>query len=70
MAETRQAASLKSIEQLKQELGISDAVFEGTKAANGWKNGRQVEEQEFRTACEAFRIASICGSMEEREAKG
>ena len=46
MAETRQAASLKSIEELKQKLGVPDAVFEGTKAANGWKSGRQVDEQE------------------------
>ena len=37
MAETKQAASLMSIEELKQKLGVSDAVFEGTKAANGWK---------------------------------
>ena len=35
MAETKQAASLMSIEELKQKLGVSDAVFEGTKAANG-----------------------------------
>lgn len=28
MAEMRQAASLKSIEELKQKLGVSDAVFE------------------------------------------
>ena len=40
MAETKQAASLMSIEELKQKLGVSDAVFEGTKAANGWKSGR------------------------------
>ena len=39
MAETKQAASLMSIEELKQKLGVSDAVFEGTKAANGWKSG-------------------------------
>ncbi len=45
MAETKQAASLMSIEELKQKLGVSDAVFEGTKAANGWKSGRQVEEK-------------------------
>ena len=37
-----------SIEELKQKLGVSDAVFEGTKAANGWKSGRQVEEKEFK----------------------
>ena len=30
MAETKQAASLMSIEELKQKLGVSDAVFEST----------------------------------------
>lgn len=70
MAETRQAASMKSIEQLKQELGVSDAVFEGTKAANGWKSGRQVEKQEFKEACEAFRKAPVDGRMTDKEAKG
>lgn len=70
MAEANKAASLKNIEQLKQELGVSDAVFEGTKAANGWKGGRQVEEQEFREACEAFRKAPVNGGMEDKEAKG
>lgn len=42
MAETKQAASLMSIEELKQKLGVSDAVFEGTKAAKRmeeWKTG-------------------------------
>lgn len=70
MAETKQAASMKSIEQLKQELGVSDAVFEGTKAANGWKSGRQVEEQEFKEAYEAFRKAPVDGRMTDKEAKG
>ena len=70
MAEMKQAASLKSIEELKQELGVPDAVFEGTKAANGWKGGRQVDGQEFKEACEAFRKAPVGGSMEDKEAKG
>jgi len=70
MAETRQAASMKSIEQLKQELGVSDAVFEGTKAANGWKSGRQVEEQEFKEACAAFQKAPVDGRMTDKEARG
>ena len=70
MAETRQAASLMSIEGLKQKLGVSDSVFEGTKAANGWKSGRQVTEKEFQEACEAFRRAPVDGSREDKEAKG
>lgn len=70
MAETRMAASLASIEELKQKLGVSDAVFEGTKAANGWKRGRQVDEQEFKEACEAFRKAPVDGNLNDKEEKG
>lgn len=70
MAEKRQAAPIMSIEMLKQKHGISDAVFEGAKAANGWKSGKQVDEQEFRKACEAFRKAPAGGPMEDKEAKG
>lgn len=69
MAETGQAA-LMSIEGLRQKLGVPDAVFEGTKAANGWKAGKQVEEQEFAQACEAFRKAPAHGAREDKEAKG
>lgn len=70
MEETRQAAPLMSIEELKQKLGVSDAVFEGAKAAKGWKSGRQVDGQEFREACAAFLKAPADGSWEDGEAKG
>ena len=30
MAEMKTAATLKTIEELKQELGVSDAVFQGS----------------------------------------
>lgn len=50
--------------------GTFYAVFEGTKAANGWKSGRQVEEKEFKEACEAFRKAPVDGSKKDKEAKG
>ena len=33
-------------------------------------DGRQVDEQEFKEACEAFRKAPVNGSMEDKEAKG
>ena len=61
---------LKSIEGLKQKFGVSDAVFEGTKAANGWQRGRQVTEKEFQEACEACRKAPVDGSVKDKEAKG
>ena len=70
MAETKQAASLMSIEELKQKLGVSDAVFEGVKAAKGWKSGRQVETDAFKEACAAFLKAPVDGRVTDEEAKG
>lgn len=70
MAETKKTASMKNIDELKQKSGVSDAVFEGVKAANRWKSGRQVEEQEFMNACEAFLGAPVDGRAVDKEAKG
>ena len=47
---------------------VSDAMFEGVKAAKKWKSGRQVEENEFTKAVEDFKTAPIDGRKE--EAKG
>lgn len=72
MAQTKQetAAALKGIEQLKADHKVSDAVFEGMKAANGWKTGKQVTEAEFTKACENFCKAPVDGRKEKKEAKG
>lgn len=70
MAGKTAAAFFKSIEQLKEEQHVSDAVFEGMKAANGWKAGRQVEETEFCSAVKAFLEAPVDGRITDREAKG
>ena len=70
MTETTETASLKTIEELKQELGISDVVFEGVKAAKRWKSGRQVGTDEFKEACEAFLKAPVDGRTTDKEAKG
>lgn len=64
------AARFKSIEELKTEQGVSDAVFEGVKAANGWKTGRQVELTAFKAAVEGFLNGRIDGIREKTEVKG
>lgn len=64
------AASVRSIEQLREEQNVSDTVFEGVKAANGWKAGRQVEEAVFRSAVKAFLEAPVDGRKTDGEAKG
>ena len=60
--------ALGSIEELRDRYKVSDAVFEGVKAAKGWKSGRQVSDDEFLKACEDFKTAPIDGRDE--EAKG
>ncbi len=65
----RNTASLKTIEELKEEHSVPDAVFEGVKASMNWKAGRQVTGEEFSAACDEFRNAPING-RERKEAKG
>lgn len=50
-----------SIEKLKAKKNTSDAVFEGIKAANGWKTGKMVTESTFDNAVKAFEIAPMDG---------
>ena len=42
------------MEEWKRQHKVKDAVFEGIKAANGWRNGKQVAEKEFEAAKDAF----------------
>ena len=57
MAEVKYAA----IEELKVTKGTPDAVFEGVKAANGWKTGKQVTETDYISAVETFNKAPMDG---------
>lgn len=70
MADRKAAACLKSIEELKRAQNVSDAVFEGVKAANGWKTGKQVEGTVFKGAVETFLGGRIDGSRRDKEAEG
>ncbi len=70
MADTRTAEPFKSIEELKKESKISDAVFEGVKAANGWKAGRQVGTAEFMDAVNEFLVSPVDARAAGKEAKG
>lgn len=49
---------LKPIEDWKKEQKVRDSVYEGLKAANGWRAGKQVTEKEFKAAYHAF----LCGA--------
>lgn len=70
MAKNEYTTTMKTIEELKAQHGISDAVFEGVKAAKNWKTGRQVEEAEFSAACDEFRNAPIDGRQSREEVNG
>lgn len=50
-----------AIEELKAKKNTSDAVFEGVKAANGWKPGKMVKEGDYDAAVERFRLAPMDG---------
>ena len=69
MADKKAASCFKSMEDLKKELKVPDAVFEGVKAANGWKPGRQGEEAAFKKAIESFLNARVDGIRTGKEAK-
>lgn len=56
----------KKIEELKNQEKTSDAVFEGMKAANGWKTGKEITAEDYRKAVDAFNKAPIDG----RQIKG
>lgn len=47
-----------AVEELRESLDTVAAVFAGTKAANGWKSGRQVTEAEYIQAVERFETSA------------
>lgn len=50
-----------AIEELKAREETPDAVFEGVKAANGWKTGKMVTEKAYKDAVDAFGKAPMDG---------
>ncbi len=50
-----------AIEELRAKEETPDAVFEGVKAANGWKTGKMVTEKEYKEAVGAFEKAPMDG---------
>lgn len=55
-----------AIEELKAARGTPDAVFEGVKAANGWKTGKKVTEKDYEEAVKAFEEAPMDGREVEK----
>lgn len=57
-----------TIEEWKATLDTADAVFEGVKAAEKWKPGKQVTKDTYTKACKSFENAPADGR--DKEAKG
>lgn len=58
---TEQKDGYAAIEELKAREETPDAVFEGVKAANGWKAGKIVTEKAYKEAVKAFEKAPMDG---------
>lgn len=56
-----------SIEELKRSNETPDAVFEGVKAANGWRKGKKTTDKEYQEAVEAFKNAPMDGREVKRD---
>lgn len=50
-----------TIEELKAEYDTPDPFFEGVKAVQGWKAGKQVTREEYTKACSLFGNAAADG---------
>ena len=62
-----QKEEFAAIEELKEKKGTPDAVFEGVKAANGWKTGKMVKEKAYQDAVDAFGKAPMDGREVKRD---
>lgn len=57
----QEASQLLTLEALRARHRTPPALFEGACAAQGWRPGRQLTEQEYTAAVAAFADASIDG---------
>lgn len=46
----RAESIIKRIEDWKNELNVSDAIFNGTKVSKGWVKGKETTQSEFELA--------------------
>lgn len=58
-----------TIEQLRSEKKINRAIFAGVCAAQGWKPGKTVTEEEFLGAVEKFTSAPMSGASKKEATK-
>lgn len=63
-----EAPKVFRVEQLRSEKKINRAVFAGVCAAQGWKPGKTVTEDEFLEAVRQFTLAPMSGGHNRKEA--
>lgn len=61
---------LFSIEELKEKNKTPDRVFEGMKAAENWKTGKAVSQEEYEAALKGFLESPMGGKKVKKDAKG
>lgn len=64
-----EAPKVFTIEQLRSEKKINRAVFAGVCAAEGWKPGKTVTEEELLGAVEKFTSAPMSGAAKKEARK-
>lgn len=69
---TKQAPELLEIGELRRKHKVSRAIYAGVCSANDWRPGKQLSEDDFLRAVEAFAGAPADGRprKKESEAKG
>lgn len=71
-AQTEQAATPKEyieVGQLRMKHNVARAIFAGVCAAQGWKSGKFVTEDEFLAAVKQFTEAPMSGASHKKEAR-
>lgn len=60
-AKTAEAAAKgpAAVEELKKKYDTTDVIFTGVAAANGWKAGKKITEEEYTKAVAAFLRAPL-----------
>ncbi len=60
---------MKTIEELKKSLQVSDPVFAGLMMANGWAEGLRMTEAEFKKALDKWLSRPVHGRSDQKSQK-
>lgn len=60
---------LFTIEELKEKNKTPEAIFQGARAAEGWRPGKMVSEEEYQKALDGFLKRPMNGKEVKKDAK-